>query len=293
MGSINYTIMNKDKSYLKSIEHIIVLMVIVIFCLIWITPIIALLVSSFRPMAQLSTTGWWVAFIPPYKFTITNYSDVIAHQGMARSFFNSLMVAIPSTIIPLIVASLAAYAFAWMNFHGKTALFLLIIGLLVIPIQTTLIPNFRLFSKLHINGTLTAVWIIHTAFGTPFAVYLLRNFFATIPGSIFESAYIDGASKFKIFYKFILPLSIPALVSLAVLQFLWTWNDLLVSLVFLGQNMKLATLPLKLAGMMDRYGGQWNLLTSAAFISMILPLAVFFFMHKYLVRGIMAGGVKG
>lgn len=212
---------------------------------------------------------------------------------MGRSFFNSLMISIPSTVMPILIAAFAAYAFSWMHFPGRDTLFLIIIGLLVVPLQMTLIPILRLFNRLGLTGTFGGIWIAHTAYGLPFAIYLLRNFIGGIPEDIFESAFLDGASHFQILYRIVLPISVPAIASLAIFQFMWVWNDLLVALIYLGGTPEVAPMTVTISNLVNSYGGGWEFLTSAAFISMILPLVVFFSLQRYFIRGILAGSIKG
>ena len=267
--------------------------VIILLCLSWLVPTVGLLVSSFRPAQQVATTGWWNAFTLPFQFTLDNYQQVLSANNMGSSFINSLFIAIPATVIPIMVAAFAAYAFAWMEFPGRQFLFIVVVGLLVVPLQMTLIPVLRLFTALHLTGTFLAVWLAHTGYGLPFAVYLLRNFFGDLPRDMFESAYLDGASPFTAFFRLALPTSVPALASLAIFQFMWVWNDLLVALIYLGGTPSVAPMTVTISGLVNSLGQGWQLLTAAAFLSMMLPLLVFFSMQRYFVRGILAGSVKG
>jgi alpha-glucoside transport system permease protein len=266
--------------------------VIIVLALIWMTPTVGLLISSFRPSSLISTTGWWTAFQTPFQFTLQNYSSVISQNGMGRSFINSLIIAVPGTIIPTFIAGFAAFAFSWMNFKGRDVLFVIVVALLVVPIQMTLIPVLRLYANLHLVSTFPGVWLAHTAYGLPLAVFLLRNFFGSLPREIIESAHLDGASDMGVFFRIILPLSVPALASLAIFQFLWVWNDLLVALVYL-QTPKLAPMTVTINNLVSSYGTSWQLLTAAAFISMALPLFIFFSLQRYFVEGITAGAIKG
>jgi alpha-glucoside transport system permease protein len=268
-------------------------LIIIIICLIWLVPTAGLFISSLRPRPLILSTGWWKAFSLPLSFTVDNYLHVIQRANMGRSFFNSLMIAIPATVMPILVAAFAAYAFSWMRFPGRDTLFLMIIGLLVVPLQMTLIPILRLFNRLHLTGTFPGIWIAHTAYGLPFAIYLLRNFIGGIPEDLFESAFLDGASHFQIFNRLVLPISVPAIASLAIFQFMWVWNDLLVALIYLGGTPKVAPMTVTISNLVNSYGGGWEFLTSAAFISMILPLVVFFSLQHYFIRGILAGSIKG
>ncbi len=266
--------------------------VIIIVALLWMTPAFGLLVSSFRPSTAVSSTGWWTAFQTPFDFTLQNYSSVLSQNGMARSFVNSLIISIPGTIIPILVAGFAAFAFAWMKFRGRDILFMFVVALLVVPIQMTLIPVLRLLTNINLVGSFPGIWLAHTAYGLPFCVFLLRNFFAQLPKELLESAYLDGASNLRVFFRLVLPLSVPAVASLAIFQFLWVWNDLLVALVYLQDPAK-APMTVTINNLVSSFGTQWQLLTAAAFISMILPLVIFLALQRYFVEGITAGAVKG
>ncbi|HLZ69096.1 MAG TPA: carbohydrate ABC transporter permease [Dehalococcoidia bacterium] len=267
--------------------------VIIAICLLWLVPAAGLLVSSFRPPALVSRTGWWTALQPPLHFTLDNYQKVLTTNHMGQSFVNSLFIAIPATVIPILVAAYAAYAFAWMEFPGRDWLFLVVVGLLVVPPQMTLIPVLRLYTQLHLAGTFPGLWLAHTGYGLPFAVYLLRNFFGSLPREMMESAYVDGAGPFTVFFRLVLPTSVPALASLAIFQFMWVWNDLLIALVYLGGAPDVAPMPVTISNLVNSLGQNWQLLTAAAFISMALPLSVFFALQRYFVSGILTGAVKG
>ncbi len=267
-------------------------LIIVGIALLWMTPAFGLLTSSFRDAAAVANSGWWTAFQTPFNFTLENYQDVLSQNRMGLSFINSLIISIPGTIIPILVAGYAAFAFAWMRFRGRDALFIFVVALLVVPVQMTLIPVLRLLTDIKLAGTFPAIWLAHTAYGLPFAIFLLRNFFGALPRELLESAYLDGASNFRVFFRLVLPLSVPALASLAIFQFLWVWNDLLVALVIL-QDPSKAPMTVTITNLVSSYGTQWQLLTSAAFISMMLPLVIFFALQRYFVQGILAGAVKG
>jgi alpha-glucoside transport system permease protein len=249
------------------------------------------------PQAFTEETGQRVFFtsgVPP-KFTTENYKTVLFSEGILQSFVNSLTVTIPSTIIPILIAAFAAYALAWMKLPGRSLLIAIIVGLLVVPLQMSLIPLLKLYNLAgsSLAQTYLGIWLAHTGFGLPFAIYLLRAYIAGLPKDLIESAQVDGANDFKIFRRIILPLSFPALASFAIFQFLWVWNDLLVAMVFLGTDPEKAVLTYKLNSLLGSRGGNWEILTASAFITIIVPLLVFFSLQRYFVRGLLAGSVKG
>jgi alpha-glucoside transport system permease protein len=278
---------------------------IVALVLLWSIPTIALIVSSFRPATEISTSGWWTAINSPFSWTLDNYDAVLDQRGLGRAFVNSFIITIPATFLVLIVSALAAYAFAWMPFPGRNVLLIIMVGLLVVPLQMTLIPVLRLYVALNVDAEMpvlggnvfgtnsyAGIWLAHAAYGLAFGIYLLRNFFAGLPRDLIEAAVMDGASDLDIFVRIILPLSAPALAALAIFQFLWTWNDLLVSLVLLGDP-ELSPMTLQITNLVSSFGGSYQLLTAAAFISMVVPLIVFFALQRYFVQGLLAGAVKG
>jgi alpha-glucoside transport system permease protein len=276
---------------------------VVALTLAWIVPTLALLINSFRQGGAFNTSGWWTALAPPFQFTLDSYRAVLGASDLAPSFFNSFMITIPATLIPTAIAAFAAYAFAWMKFWGRNWIFLALVGLLAVPLQLTFIPLLTLAVKLGLNSGNTlpgglnagflAVWIAHTGYGLPFAIYLLANFFRVLPTDLFESAEIDGAGPVTVFFRLVLPLSVPALASLVIFQFLWVWNDLLVALIYVGGTPEVAPLTVTLTNLVGSLGQHREYLTAAAFVSMVVPLIVFFSLQRYFVRGILAGSVKG
>jgi alpha-glucoside transport system permease protein len=276
----------------KALLHVVVIGI----TLVWIVPTVGLLVSSFRSPADIAATGWWTALSPPFKFTLDNYTGVLNTSNLGTSFFNSFMITIPATVIPVTIAAFAAYAFSWMKFWGRDFFFLALVGLLAVPLQATFIPILSLFVKLGLtpdNVGFLGLWLAHTGYGLPFAIYLLANFFRSLPTDLFESAEIDGAGTLTVFFRIVLPLSVPAIASLVIFQFLWIWNDYLVALIYVGGTADFAPLTVTIANLVNSNGQGWELLTSAAFFSMIVPLIVFFSLQRFFVRGILAGSVKG
>ncbi|HET7830653.1 MAG TPA: carbohydrate ABC transporter permease [Candidatus Limnocylindrales bacterium] len=265
---------------------------------IWAIPAVGLLVASFRTAEATNTGGWWTALTPPFQFTIENYDYVLNRSGFWTSFLNSFVITIPATVLVVMIAGFAAYAFAWMSFPFRNALFVIMVGLLVVPLQVTLIPVLQLFRDFEIGGnritgTFLAVWLAHCGYGLPFAIYLLRNYMGGLPKEVFESASIDGAGPATAFFRLALPMSVPAIAALTIFQFLWVWNDLLVALVYLGPVPQNHPMSVTLANLTTNFGGGWQYLTAAAFISMVVPILVFLGLQRYFVRGITGGAVKG
>jgi alpha-glucoside transport system permease protein len=280
----------------------------IIIAVIWTIPTFGLLVTSFRQPADITTSGWWTVFTNP-NLTISNYSNTLNFldtETVAQSFLNSIVIVIPATIIPIALALLAAYAFAWVDFRGKNFLFVAVFSLQVVPIQVALVPllslfsdgvtigNWAVFPGLNLNGvdgSFARIWIAHTIFALPLAIFLLHNFIAALPNDIMEAAKIDGASHGQIFFRIVFPLARPAIASFAILQFLWVWNDLLVATIFSsGNNFPITKLLTDLSG---TYGQQWYLLSAGTFLAIIPPLIVFFALQRYFVRGLLAGATKG
>lgn len=268
---------------------------IVALVVIWTVPTLGLLVSSFRPAAAISSTGWWTALFAPFTadWTLANYIQVIGADRMGLAFANSLLVTIPATVIPITIAAFAAFALAWMEFPGRKFVFIIVVGLMVVPLQMSLIPVLRVYTDLRLNGTYLGMWLAHTGFGLPLATYLLYGYIASIPKEILESAHADGATPMLTFTRLILPLSVPAVASFAIFQFLWVWNDLLVALVFLGTRSANVIVTTRLAELVGSRGQDWHVLTAGAFLTIIVPLIVFLSLQRFFVRGMMAGSVKG
>jgi alpha-glucoside transport system permease protein len=265
----------------------------IVIALLWTVPTLGLLVTSFRPELDIRRSGWWTAFTDP-QFTVANYNEVLyGGTNFASLFVNSLVITLPAVVIPLSLALLAAYAFAWIPFRGRNILFVAVFALQVVPIQVTLIPLLSLYVDTGLAGSFWTLWLSHTIFGLPLAIFLLHNFMKEIPASLVEAARMDGAGHVKIFFQVLLPLLTPAIAAFAVFQFLWVWNDLLVALTFAGGAPDVAPLTVRLADMVGSRGSDWFLLSAGAFIAIILPLIVFLSLQRFFVRGLLAGSVKG
>jgi alpha-glucoside transport system permease protein len=264
-----------------------------LICLAWVVPTFGLAITSFRTQDDATRSGWWTIFTTPANFTrltFENYSEVFSRADMGGAFINSLAITVPATVIPILIAAFAGYAFSFMSFPGRDYLLILIVGLLVVPSQVALVPLLKIYGALGMNGTLPAVWLTHIGFGMPLAVYIIRNYMSTLPKEVIESAKIDGASHFQTFWRLILPMSTPVLASFAIFQFLWVWNDLLNALIFAGGNTPLTVALVRLLG---QQGQGWQLLTAGGLFTMLVPILVFISLQRYFVRGLTAGSVKG
>lgn len=266
--------------------------VIIAICLIWVVPTVGMIINSFRALADMQSSGWWTVLFPPHGFTLASYQAVLNIEGVAPSILYSILITIPATVIQLTIATMGAYAFAWMNFPGKNFFFIVIVGLMVVPIQMTLIPVLQIFKVLHLNGTIPAVWLAHSGYGLPFEVFLLRNYLGGLPREIFESAEVDGAGHAVRFLRIAVPMTIPAIASLTIFVFLGVWNDLLVALTYLGVS-EFRPFTVVITGLTTSMGYGWQFLTAAAVLQMSLPLIVFIALQRYFVRGVTAGSVKG
>jgi alpha-glucoside transport system permease protein len=266
--------------------------VIAIFVAIWIIPTVGMIINSFRGVADMSQAGWWTTLFPPHGFSLASYQQVLNLEGVAPSILYSVLITIPATVIQLTIATMGAYAFAWMKFPGRNIFFIVIVGLMVVPIQMTLIPVLQIFKLIHLNGTIYAVWLAHSGYGLPFEVFLLRNYLGGLPREIFESAEVDGAGHSVRFLRIAVPMTLPAIASLTIFVFLGVWNDLLVALTFLGVSVY-RPFTVVIAQLTTSLGGGWQFLTAAAVLQMALPLLVFIALQRYFVRGVTAGSVKG
>jgi alpha-glucoside transport system permease protein len=263
-----------------------------LIAIVWLVPSIGLFVTSFRPSADMRATGWWTSLFDP-NFTFANYERVLSAEGMGGAFINSLAITIPSTILPLLIASMAAFALAWVRFPFRDTIFLVIVALLMVPVQIGFIPlvvGFR-ESGTGLLTTYGGVWLAHTAYALPFGIFLLRNFFITLPKDLIEAARIDGASNMAIFRTIIVPLSVPAIAAYGIFQFLWVWNDLLMALIYVQRN-SLQPMTVKVTQMLGTFATEWSILAAAAFLIMVVPLAVFISLQRYFVQGLLAGSVK-
>ncbi|SIQ34062.1 glucosylglycerol ABC transporter membrane protein [Alkalispirochaeta americana] len=290
-------VLQKRKKTPQEISRRVMLnLAVAVIVIIWTIPTFGLLISSFREPEAIDATGWWMAVFQPFThghWTLGNYISVLTEDAMGNAFLNSLLVTIPATVIPITIAAFAAYALAWMKFAGRRLLFILVVGLMVVPLQTSLLPLFRLYNDVGLAGTYLGIWLAHTGFGLPLATYLLYGYISQIPRDLIEAAEVDGTTPMTKFIFLVLPVSVPAVASFAIFQFLWVWNDLLVALIFLGTSVDVAVVTTRLSELVGSRGQTWYVLTSGAFLTMIMPLIVFFGLQRFFVRGMMAGSVKG
>jgi alpha-glucoside transport system permease protein len=274
---------------LRAIAKTPVNIALAVIGVLWLVPTIGLFLTSILPASDLASKGWWQVVTKPSSATWANYDALFHNSGLTAALKTTAYIAVGNTLLVVVLGAMAGYAFAWLDFPGRDWAFVGVIGLLVVPLQMALIPMFRVYDAFHLFDTWYGIALFHTAFGLPFAVFLLRNFFVGIPKDILESARIDGANEFWIFLRLILPLGLPAIASLAIFQFLWTWNDLLVALTF-GQNTQPITV--WIAGQLREFGTSIDIIAPASFISLIVPLVVFFAFQRYFVQGLLAGSVK-
>jgi alpha-glucoside transport system permease protein len=263
---------------------------LLLIAVIWLVPTVGLAITSFRPRGDIQASSWWSS-LTDFNFTLHNYDLVLDNGRMGPSFINSILITVPSTLLPLAIAALAAYAFSWISFPFRDTIFLVVVALMIVPIQMALVPLLRLFRDWGLAEWFFGIWLAHTAFGLPLGIFLLRNFFITLPRDLIEAARVDGASNMRIFLKVVVPLSVPALASFAIFQFLWVWNDLLMALIFI-QDSDLFPMTLRVQQLQGTYGVEWHLLSAGAFLLMIVPLVVFFALQRYFVQGLLAGSVK-
>ncbi len=276
-----------------ALNHAVIHIVLGLIGLIWLVPTIGLLVTSFRPRSDIQATGWWDIF--ELHFTLDNYRQVLEAQGMLQAFMNTVFIAVPSTLLPLGIGALAAYAFSWIRFPFRDTLFLIVTAFLLVPVQVAFIPLLTmsrdLLPDLQLTRGFGAIWLAHTAFALPFGIFLLRNFFITLPPDMIEAARMDGASDFRLFRTIVVPVSVPAIAAYGIFQFLWVWNDLLMALVFV-QDPSKVPMTRAIQNLLSQYGTEWHLLAAGAFLLMIVPLLVFFSLQRYFVQGLLAGSIK-
>jgi alpha-glucoside transport system permease protein len=266
----------------------------IVLAILWTLPSLGLLVTSFRPELAIRTSGWWTFFTDP-KVTLYNYNEVLygSSTEFATFFVNSLVITLPSVVIPITLALLAAYAFAWIDFRGRDLLFVAVFALQIVPIQITLIPLLSIYADWGLAGSFWTVWLSHSIFALPLAIFLLHNFMKEVPRELVEAARVDGAGHVRIFFHVLMPLLVPAIAAFGIFQFLWVWNDLLVALVFAGGTPDVAPLTVRVAELVGTRGTEWHLLSAGAFVAIVVPLAVFLALQRYFVRGLLAGSVKG
>ncbi|MBK3640613.1 carbohydrate ABC transporter permease [Streptomyces sp. NPDC001260] len=263
---------------------------LVLVGLVWLTPLAGLFVSSLRSSEDSASSGWWTALASPGRLSFDNYSALLKNAGITQAFWNTVLISVPATVLVVVLAALAGYAFAWLDFPGREAVFLVVVALLVVPVQIGLLPVAKLFGELGLFGTIPGVVLFHVAYGLPFAVFLLRNYFAEMPKEMLEAARMDGGSEWRIFTRLVLPVGRPAIASLAIFQFLWVWNDMLVALLFADPSSQ--PLTVELQSQIRQFGSNIDVLAPGAFVSLVVPLVVFFAFQRHFVQGVMAGSVK-
>jgi alpha-glucoside transport system permease protein len=268
----------------------VVNIVLIIVAVFWLVPTVGLFLASLRSSTDNSESGWWTVFTRPAQLTVDNYSNLLGNAQFMGSFLNTIAITLPATVLVVIIGALAGYAFAWIQFPGRDWLLVVVIVLLAVPLQVSLIPIAKLYGSIGLFGSIVGVIIFHVAYGLPFAIFLLRNFFTQVPGEMLEAARIDGANEWRIFSRIILPLGLPAIASLAIFQFLWTWNDMLVALIFTNATSQPVTVAIQ--SQLRQFGANIDILSSGAFLSMIIPLIVFFAFQRYFVSALLAGSTK-
>lgn len=278
---------------LRTIGSLPLHVILILVCGLWVVPLLALFISSFRSAYDISTTGWWHALTTPGSLHVDNYVSVIEANGFGRALANSFLIAVPAVTVMTMVGAVAAYALGRLSIPGGRLILVGFLVLLAVPVQVTLVPVLRMYNATGLTGTFVGIWLVHLGFGLPFAVYLLRAFFASLPAELFEAAEIDGADTLTAFLRVAVPISRPALASVAIFQFIWVWNDLLIALIFLGGDPAVAPLTVAVSNLVSSSTGQgWHLLTAAAFVSMAVPMVVFFALQRDFVRGLLAGSGK-
>ncbi|WP_228452987.1 carbohydrate ABC transporter permease [Streptomyces alkaliterrae] len=275
---------------MKRLGSGMVQVVLLLVGLVWLTPLAGLFLSSLRNDRDNASGGWWTSFTDPSQLTLENYTALLENSAITSAFWNTVLISVPTTLLVVLLASLAGYAFAWLEFPGRDVIFLVVVGMLVVPIQIGLLPVAKLFGEIGLFGTIPGVVLFHVAYGLPFAVFLLRNYFAQIPREMLEAARMDGGGEWRIFVQLVLPLGRPAIASLAIFQFLWVWNDMLVALLFADSESQPLTVALQQE--MRQFGSNISVLAPGAFLSLVVPLAVFFAFQRHFVQGVMAGSVK-
>ncbi|WP_228450172.1 carbohydrate ABC transporter permease [Streptomyces alkaliterrae] len=275
---------------MKRLGSGVVQVVLLLVGLVWLTPLAGLFLSSLRNDRDNASGGWWTSFTDPSQLTLENYTALLENSAITSAFWNTVLISVPTTLLVVLLASLAGYAFAWLEFPGRDVIFLVVVGMLVVPIQIGLLPVAKLFGEIGLFGTIPGVVLFHVAYGLPFAVFLLRNYFAQIPREMLEAARMDGGGEWRIFVQLVLPLGRPAIASLAIFQFLWVWNDMLVALLFADSESQPLTVALQQE--MRQFGSNISVLAPGAFLSLVVPLAVFFAFQRHFVQGVMAGSVK-